>query len=96
MFTEWSSTSIEYSIRYNQVSSSHSAINALKLIQFAPAASRAGANTKTTTWLSAMSSARRRKSSADDDLSVVVASQSVEMLGNDADDERRIQSESLP
>ncbi len=94
MFTEW--TTIEYSIRYNQVSSGHSAITALQLIKFqvfpCRQPSRRGppvSNTKPTTRLrlSAMSSARRRNSSANDVLSIVVASRSVEMLGNNTDNE---------
>jgi hypothetical protein len=91
-----SSTTIDYRIRYNQVSSSHSALTALQLIKFqvCPCLQPSRrwlpvTNTKTTTRLSAMSSARRRKSSAYYGLSVVVASRLVEMLGNDTDDESK-------
>ena len=89
-----SATTIEYRIRYNQVSSGHSAITALQLIKFQVYSCRQPRrrrppvpNTKTTSSRFQMSSARRRESSADDGHSVMVASQSVEMSGYDTDDE---------
>ena len=89
-----SATTIEYRIRYNQVSSGHSAITALQLIKFQVYSCRQPRrrrppvpNTKTTSSRSQMSSARRRESSADDGHSVMVASRSVEMSGYDTDDE---------
>lgn len=89
-----SATTIEYRIRYNQVSSGHSAITALQLIKFQVYSCRQPRrrrppvpNTKTTSSRFQMSSARRRESSADDGHSVMVASRSVEMSGYDTDDE---------
>jgi hypothetical protein len=89
-----SATTIEYRIRYNQVSSGHSAITALQLIKFQvyscrqPRRRRPPVPNRKIHFLSIqMSSARRRESSADDGHSVMVASQPAEMSGYDTDDE---------
>ena len=83
-----SATTIEYRIRYNQVSSGHSAITALQLIKFQVYSCRQPRRRRKIHFLSIqMSSARRRESSADDGHSVMVASRSVEMSGYDTDDE---------